>query len=279
MKHHTDVIQEIKDYCESKLGAYEARPFGEYPICYKVMGKIFAQLNPEEKWFRMTLKCEPEKAQVYRELYPGIVVRGYHCPPVQQPHWNTIDLMAFADKDMLWQMIDEAYDAVIRKFTKKQKAQLLHFTELEFKATDGRDADFAMLCDRLDSTLNNRVGGEIQRSQYNQYNQRDSIHDVFVVYRNQEPVACGAFKMYDEDHAEIKRMYTEPSCRNMGVGSELIRRLEARAKIKGFTWCLLETGKVLKEAQHVYEKLGYAVIPNYGQYVDMEESVCMKHKI
>jgi predicted DNA-binding protein (MmcQ/YjbR family)/GNAT superfamily N-acetyltransferase len=269
----------IEDYCSNKPSAYETRPFGKYPICYRVMGKIFAQFHPEEKFYKITLKCEPEKANIYRQLYPGIVVRGYHCPPVQQPYWNTIDLDAFSDMDMLKQMIDEAYDAVIAKFSKKAKTQLLSMSDLEFKETDGENLDFAMLCSKLDYTLEKKVGKKFQRSQYVQFNQRNSIHDVIVAYRKGEPVACGAFKMYDEDHAELKRIYTEPSIRNMGLGAEIIRRLEAKAKIKGYTWCILETGKPLEAACHVYQKAGYKIIPNYGQYVNMPNSICMERKI
>jgi predicted DNA-binding protein (MmcQ/YjbR family) len=113
MKYNENIIHEIEKYCLNKPAAYESRPFGEYPICYRVMGKIFAQFNPEEKFYKLTLKCQPEKAQLYRQLFPGIVVRGYHCPPVQQPYWNTVDLDAFSDMELLYQMIDEAYTAVV----------------------------------------------------------------------------------------------------------------------------------------------------------------------
>ncbi|HHV11118.1 MAG TPA: GNAT family N-acetyltransferase [Clostridiales bacterium] len=150
---------------------------------------------------------------------------------------------------------------------------------MEFKDTDGKDPDFAMLCGRLDSALDEIVGRKFQRSQYDQYNQRDSIHDVIVVYQKGEPVACGAFKMYDEDHAELKRIFTEPANRNMGLGAELVRRLETKAKIKGYQWCILETGNLLEAACHVYQKAGYKVIPNYGQYADMPDSICMERKI
>ena len=43
--------------------------------------------------------------------YPEKVVRGYHCPPVQQPYWNTIFLDDFPG-DVLKDMIDLAYDTV-----------------------------------------------------------------------------------------------------------------------------------------------------------------------
>ena len=279
MENNENIIRTIEEYCLNKPGAYETRPFGKYPICYRVMGKIFAQFNPEEKFYKITLKCEHEKAYLYRQLYPGIIVRGYHCPPVQQPYWNTIDLDAFLDMEILFHMIDEAYDAVIKKFSMKAKTQLLMLSELEFKDTDGEDPDFAMLCNKLDSALDEMVGKRLQRSQYEQYNNRDCIHDVIVAYQKGEPVACGAFKMYDEDHAELKRIYTEPSNRNMGLGLEMIRRLEAKAKIKGYRWCILETGKPLEAACHVYKRAGYKIIPNYGQYLDMPNSICMERKI
>jgi predicted DNA-binding protein (MmcQ/YjbR family)/N-acetylglutamate synthase-like GNAT family acetyltransferase len=279
MENNSAIVQVIDEYCRKQLGAYETRPFGEYPICYRVMGKIFAQFNPEEKFYKLTLKCNPEKAHLYRQLYPEVVVRGYHCPPVQQPYWNTVDLYAFHDMEQLYQMIDEAYAAVVEKLSKKGKMQLSALSELEFKDTDGEDPDFALLCGKLDLALDEMVGKKFQRSQYNQYNQRDSIHDVIVVYRNGEPIACGAFKMYDEDHAELKRIYTEPSCRGMGLGAELVRRLEAKAKILGYQWCILETGKPLEAACHVYKKAGYQIIPNYGQYVDMPNSICMERRI
>ncbi len=279
MENNKKIIQTIKEYCLSQPGAYETRPFGKYPICYRVMGKIFAQFNPEDNFYKMTVKCDPEKAHLYRQLYPEIIVRGYHCPPVQQPYWNTIDLYAFSDMEMLFQMIEEAYDAVVAKFCKKAKIRLPSLSQLEFKDTNGEDLDFAMLCNRLDCALDELVGEKLQRSQYHQFNQRDSIHDVIVAYKNGEPVACGAFKMYDEEHAELKRIFTDPSVRNMGLGGELLRRLEAKAKIKGYRFCILETGKPLEAAHHLYKKAGYKMIANYGQYADMPDSICMERKI
>ncbi|MBB2182949.1 GNAT family N-acetyltransferase [Lachnospiraceae bacterium MD1] len=257
MKNDKTTIQSIEEYCINKAGAYEARPFGTYPICYKVMGKIFAQFNTEDSFYKITLKCEPEMAELYRQLYPEIVVRGYHCPPVQQPYWNTIDLYAFHDMNMLYQMIDEAYDAVIGKLSRKMKMQLLSMTDIDFRELDGEHPDFTMLGN----------------------NQRDSGLDVIVAYKEGVPVACGAYKMYDEDHAELKCIFTEPSSRNMGLGSEILRRLEAKAKINGFKWCVLETDISSEKASHIFKKAGYQVIPGYGQYIDMPSSLCMERKI
>lgn len=108
----------IREYCLSKHKAYEEFPFGETPICYKLNGKIFAQLYPDEHDYKITLKCTLSQGDFYRQLYPGTVVRGYHCPPVQQPYWNTVYLTGFSE-DALWHMIDLAYDAVLHSFSKK----------------------------------------------------------------------------------------------------------------------------------------------------------------
>ncbi len=111
---------EITAYCLTKPGAYDDQPFGEWPICYKVKGKIFAQLYPD----KITLKCTAFSGDALRQAYPGIVVRGYHCPPVQQPYWNTIDLSRFPSRE-LPAMIDHAYETVVAKLPKKIQKELI----------------------------------------------------------------------------------------------------------------------------------------------------------
>ena len=109
----------IMEYCLSKPGAFETLPFGPWPICYKVGGKIFAQLYQD----KITLKCTAFQGQLFRQAYPDIVVRGYHCPPVQQPYWNTIDLARFPHQE-LPHMIDLAYEAVIQSFCKRKQQEI-----------------------------------------------------------------------------------------------------------------------------------------------------------
>ena len=99
-------------------------PFGDVPICYKLNNKIFAQLYPYEHDYKITLKCTADVGDFYRMIYPGKVVRGYHCTPVQQPYWNTIYLNDFPE-DELYHLIDLAYDTVLNSFSKKVQREIL----------------------------------------------------------------------------------------------------------------------------------------------------------
>lgn len=117
-------VEDIKKYCLSKYKAYEDHPFGDIPICYKLNGKVFAQIYPNEWDYKVTLKCTADAGQFYRMVYPDKVVRGYHCPPVQQPYWNTIYLDDFPDDELL-NMIDLAYDTVLGSFSKKVQKEIM----------------------------------------------------------------------------------------------------------------------------------------------------------
>ena len=115
---------DIRKYCLSKYKACEAFPFGEIPICYKLNGKIFAQIYPNDGDYKITLKCTVDAGEFYRMVYPGKVVRGYHCPTVQQPYWNTVYLEDFPEEE-LFNMIDLAYETVLGSFSKKVQRELM----------------------------------------------------------------------------------------------------------------------------------------------------------
>lgn len=115
-----EITMDIRQYCRNKYKAEETHPFGPWPICFKVGGKIFAQLYPNI----LTLKCPAFQGQLFRDVYRDIVTRGYHCPASQQPYWNTLDLSRFPEAE-LPHMIDLAYSATLDKFSRKQRLALL----------------------------------------------------------------------------------------------------------------------------------------------------------
>ena len=143
--------------------------------------------------------------------------------------------------------------------------------------TNSDSSDFRSLVVQLDADLQARYGE--QQSFFSQFNKLDHIHHVIVAYENNQPIGCGAFKEYELGIAEIKRMYVIPELRSKGIAAEILSALELWAKEEGFELCILETGVQQPEAIRLYEKCGYTRIPNYGQYIGVEISLCMQKQL
>jgi GNAT superfamily N-acetyltransferase len=145
---------------------------------------------------------------------------------------------------------------------------------LKLIRTDSDNPDFIQLVKLLDAELNERDGDE--HSYYSQYNRLDTIKNAVIAYINENALGCGAFRKYREDTAEIKRMFVKSELRGKAIGVKILGELEKWAEELGMNTFILETGKRQPEAIRLYEKSGYTVIPNYGQYGGIENSVCMK---
>lgn len=143
--------------------------------------------------------------------------------------------------------------------------------------TNSDDQDFVQLVRHLDADLAKRDGED--HSFYAQFNKIDKIKYVVVAYEDDRPVGCGAIKEYALDTTEIKRMYTSPESRGKGIASKILRELEAWAVELSYKKCILETGKKQPEAIGLYKKNGYQIIPNYGQYAEIENSICFEKPI
>ncbi|HSB01230.1 MAG TPA: GNAT family N-acetyltransferase [Anaerolineales bacterium] len=143
--------------------------------------------------------------------------------------------------------------------------------------TNSENQDFIQLVKHLDADLAERDGKD--HSFYAQFNKIDKIKYVVVAYENDKPVGCGAIKEYAPDTTEVKRMYTSPDSRGKGVASRVLRELEVWALELSYAKCILETGKKQPEAIGLYKKNGYKIIPNYGQYAEIENSLCFEKLI
>jgi GNAT superfamily N-acetyltransferase len=143
--------------------------------------------------------------------------------------------------------------------------------------TNSENGDFIQLVVRLDKLLADMDGRD--HDYYNQYNKIDKIKHVVVAYSDESPVACGAIKQFDTETMEVKRMYTADNHRGKGLATQVLTELENWALELGYSRCILETGKRLPDAVRLYENRGYQLIPNYGQYVEMENSICFEKKL
>jgi GNAT superfamily N-acetyltransferase len=136
-----------------------------------------------------------------------------------------------------------------------QKAFRFYFLRMiDLQQTTSDNEAFRLLIRELDKELRS-LYNETQ-SVYDQYNIIENNKNVIVAYKDGVAAGCGCFKKFDDHSAEIKRMYVNP-------------------KYRGQKIAVLETGNKQHVAIHLYQKSGYIVTENYGQYKNMPESICM----
>ena len=96
-----------------------------------------------------------------------------------------------------------------------------------------------------------------------------------VAYLDDVAVGCGAVRRLDAATAEIKRMYVDPLVRGRGIGRALVEALERETRLAGAIRVVLETGTRLPRAIKLYESMGYARIPLFGEYLSSPDtSLC-----
>ncbi len=87
----------------------------------------------------------------------------------------------------------------------------------------------------------------------------------FVVARlDGDPVGCGGLKRIDKTTGEIKRVWTAPSARGLGIARRMLRRLESAARDDGVETLQLDTNEALKEAHALYAREGYREIGRFN---------------
>lgn len=141
------------------------------------------------------------------------------------------------------------------------------------KRTNSENPDFIALTQKLDIVLCEIYG--TNQADYEEYNKIVDLSTVILAYIDEVPTACACFKITDEDTVEIKRMFVLPEYRGKGIARLLLAELEKWAAELDYKTSILETGKLQPEAISLYQKAGYQIVPNYGQYEDKELSVCM----
>lgn len=140
--------------------------------------------------------------------------------------------------------------------------------------TTSDNKDFGDLVIQLDAYL--RILDGEDHAFYAQFNKSNLLKNALVCYENDLAVGIGAYKEYDSETVEIKRMYTLPEYRGKGTAKAIVTELELWAKEEGYQFAILETGYLQKDAIGLYQKLGYEITENFGQYIGVENSVCMR---
>jgi len=101
---HKTVEQYLLEMPNSRL----EYPFGEEVAVYKVGDKMFALVAEKSDPVRLSLKCDPQLAEVLREKYET-VMPGYH---LNKKHWNTLILTGQLEWSEVQDLIRHSYDLV-----------------------------------------------------------------------------------------------------------------------------------------------------------------------
>ena len=102
----------VEEYLLSMPNARLDYPFGEGVAVYKVgpldSGKMFALISEGTDPLRISLKCDPQLAEVLREKYET-VLEGYH---LNKKHWNTVILTGQMPWEEVQGLIVHSYNLV-----------------------------------------------------------------------------------------------------------------------------------------------------------------------
>jgi len=142
------------------------------------------------------------------------------------------------------------------------------------KRTTTSDKDFQLLVEQLDHELWKELRED--QATYEQFNKVPDIKTAVVVYDEDQPVAIGCFKEFSGNTVEVKRMFVQKAYRGKGLSKMVLSELEHWAAEQGYQFAVLETSVHFETAKNLYASNGYSIIPNYGQYAELAESVCMK---
>lgn len=112
--------QVICDWCRAKPGAVLEYPFGPEAAVFKVAGKMFALVAEDGPPDYVTVKAVPEEGEALRTQY-AFIREGYY---MNKRHWITVDVEADTPARLVVELIDDSYDLVVSKLTKRVREEL-----------------------------------------------------------------------------------------------------------------------------------------------------------
>lgn len=111
----------IDSYCTGKKGVQKDYKEEWQATRYMIGGKMFAmQGGDKQNKPIITVKLEPLYGQLLRGQYSDIIP-GYY---MNKDHWNSLYLEGAVPDEVLREMLDQAYELVLRSLTKKAQAEI-----------------------------------------------------------------------------------------------------------------------------------------------------------
>lgn len=86
---------------------------------------------------------------------------------------------------------------------------------------------------------------------------------LLLARRAVEVVGCVALRPLTDEHCEMKRLYVRPQGRGIGLGRTLAQTAIDSARVIGYRRMYLDTLPSMREAQGLYESLGFRDVDAY----------------
>lgn len=112
-------IEQVRRLCLMKKGVSEEFPFDDTTLVFKVADKMFCLMSLEPP-LSINIKCKPEEVIELIERYE-FVEPGYH---MNKKHWITVHLDKPVNYSEVASWIENSYNLVVNKLTKKQREAL-----------------------------------------------------------------------------------------------------------------------------------------------------------
>ncbi|MGH9599836.1 MAG: GNAT family N-acetyltransferase [Terracidiphilus sp.] len=90
-----------------------------------------------------------------------------------------------------------------------------------------------------------------------------------LAWAEQEPAGCIALRKFDDERAEVKRLYVRPAYRGMGLGRALLEWVVGEARAAGYSEMLGDTMPAMEDALALYDRMGFE---RTTQYAGQDES-------
>ncbi len=111
---------------------------------------------------------------------------------------------------------------------------------------------------------------------YTRYTEQENIEKVWVVYEDNLPAGCVAYRKKADGIGEVKRLFLREEYRGRGISKALLKTMELYATQQGCSSLFLDTRITLEPAVSLYRAIGFDIIFQQGLYVQMEKKLVIE---
>lgn len=94
---------------------------------------------------------------------------------------------------------------------------------------------------------------------------------LMLAFIDNHACGIGCLKSINTEIGEVKRMYVDPTYRNIGAGRAILESLLTKAKEAGYKKVRLDSPKFMEPAHALYRSFGFKDIPVYPEVEIPEE--------